>query len=185
MARRPPAVRVTQERTLVVARMLIAAYFIANATGLAISPGGIAFVPSSEPATVSAWASTTVVWLTGVAILVGRSVRPAALILALHTIYSALVAHGGLLGGTVRPDMLVTEIALVGALALIALTASRDAAAARHRPDMPTARLNDPLRGAPQFRPALDLAAFQATLAEIEASERSAPSQPSALHRSA
>jgi len=185
MARKPPFVRATQSRALSAARMLIATYFIANATGLAISPGGIAFVPSTEPATVSAWAATTVVWLTSVAIFVGRSVRPAALILGLHSAYSALAAHGGLFGGPVSPDMLVTEIAMVGALTLVALTATRPADSGAEATPDPQARLNDPLGTSPQFRPSLDLAAFQATLAEIEAAERSEPEAPLALQRSA
>ncbi|TCP40960.1 DoxX family membrane protein [Rhodovulum marinum] len=177
---KPPLVQATSCRALAAARMLVASYFIAHATGVIVVPDGIDFVPRTDTATVASWATITVVWLTGVALFVGRIVRPAALILGLYTVVSALVSHAGLFAAPIAHQTLWVEIAMVGALSLIALTA-RISECPLSRDGMGTqADRDDELS-----RTRLELAATRAALAEIQASETVISYAPAALRKSA
>jgi len=181
MTGKSPVVQGTSRRALAAARMLVAAYFIAHATGVIVMPEGIAFVPRGETASVASWATITVVWLTGVALFVGRIVRPAALILGLYTVCSALVSHAGLFAAPIAPQTLWVEIAMVGALSLVALTAKGVSGGSGWGED-------GRFRESDQdelSRTRLELAATRAALAEIQASDKVISYAPAAMRRSA
>ncbi|MEX5728918.1 putative membrane protein YphA (DoxX/SURF4 family) [Rhodovulum iodosum] len=123
MNRTSTAMRPSGTAALAAARMLIASYFIAHGSGLVVDPDATALIALVLPEGWAAWTSAGLVWLTGFAIFVGRYVRPAALLLAVHTVWTALVSHGGLAGAPVVIEPLWSDLAMVGALALVALTA--------------------------------------------------------------
>lgn len=183
MTGKSPLTPVTSGRALSAARMLVASYFIAHATGVIVVPEGMALVPRAETATVASWATITVVWLTGIALFVGRIVRPAALILALYTIVAALFSHAGLFTAPIAPQTLWVEIAMVGALSLIALTAGQATACGAGTRGGATAARRD--EDDELSRTKLELAATRAALAEIQATDNRISYPPSALRRTA
>jgi|GEM_PF-5803160 len=179
MTGKTPIVQVAKCRALAAARMLVASYFIAHATGIIVMPEGADLVPRAGTATVGSWTTITVVWLTGVALFVGRVVRPAALILALYTVCAALVSHSGLFVLPIAQHTLWMEVAMVGALVMIALTA-----------DLPTCRAMRGGIGADDpedelSRTRLELAATRAALAELQASDKVISYPPALIRRSA
>ncbi|GAA0301898.1 DoxX family protein [Rhodovulum strictum] len=180
MTGKPPLVQVASHRALAAARMLVAAYFIAHATGIIVMPDGTDLVPRAETASVVSWAAITVVWLTGIALFLGRIVRPAALILAIYTVCVALISHAGLFAMPGPNHALWVELALVGALVMIALTV-------HYKPGSPTQDSDDRAAAAEDelFRTRLELAETRAALAEIQASDKRISYAPPLMRRSA
>lgn len=180
MPGKTPLLQVTSRRALTIGRMLVASYFIAHAAGLIVVPEGIDFVPRSDTATVASWATITVVSLTSMALFLGRIVRPAALILALYTVVSALVSHTGVFATPMVKQTLWIEIAMLGALSLIALT-DRGALGTLAR----DGKAIEPAWDDDLSRTRLELAATRAALAEIQASETVISYAPAAVGKSA
>ncbi|TCO69758.1 DoxX family membrane protein [Rhodovulum euryhalinum] len=180
MTGKSPLVQATSCRALSTARMLVASYFIAHATGIIVMPEGVDFVPRAETATVASWAAITVVWLTGVALFVGRIVRPAALTLGIYTVCSALFSHAGLFFLPMARQTLWVELAMVGTLVMIALGDKAGTCAAPRRRGATGFDAEDELS-----RTRLELAATRAALAEIQASDKVISYAPGTIRRSA
>ncbi|WP_132695329.1 hypothetical protein [Rhodovulum steppense] len=159
--------------------MLVATYFIAHATGFIVVTDDVDLVPRAGTATVVSWATMTIVWLTGVALFIGRIIRPAAVILALYTLCAALVSHSGLFAKPIVRHTLWVEVVMVGALAMIALTAKLQSC--RSEGLRKAADDNDD----ESSRSRLELAATRAALAEIQASDQRISYPPALMRRSA
>ena len=112
---------VASQATLVAVRILIASYFAASVGMLDVMPGA-AFLSGVMPLDYARLASTAILFLTSFLIMLGRFVRPAALLLAVFAFWASF---GTTFPGEFSPENLLAfwrDMALVGALLLIAAT---------------------------------------------------------------
>ncbi|MBD3677843.1 MAG: hypothetical protein HUJ27_05490 [Rhodobacteraceae bacterium] len=111
----------TSDVALAAARMLIASYFIAKASGFVVDSDTDALVKVVLPDDTAAWAAAGFVYLTAFFVMVGRYTRGAALLLATYSVWSSIVANVGL---SSQADVaeLWSDLAMVGALLLVSLT---------------------------------------------------------------
>jgi uncharacterized membrane protein YphA (DoxX/SURF4 family) len=106
---------------LSVVRILIASYFLATGSGLIIEPTSRMFFDAVLSQQNAALLTTSYLFITAFAIMVGRAVRPAALLLAIYIFWSGFVHYR--IGGS--PEALSAywrDMALLGAVLLIAVT---------------------------------------------------------------
>ncbi|MCG6903067.1 MAG: DoxX family protein [Rhodobacter sp.] len=106
---------------LSVVRILIASYFLATATGLVFEPGSRTFLDAVLPADQAQVATTTYLFVTAFAIMVGFAVRPAALLLAVYIFWSGFL-HYDFGGGPEALAVFWRDMALLGSILLIAVT---------------------------------------------------------------
>ncbi len=102
-------------------RILIGSYFLAAGTGLILEPSSRTFFDGVLPADISAVTTTLYLFVTAFMIMVGKAVRPAALMLALYIFWSAFVTFE--LG--ISAEGLTSfwrDMALLGAVLLVAVT---------------------------------------------------------------
>lgn len=111
----------TSDVALAAARMLIASYFIAKATGFVVDSDTDALISVILPSDTAAWASAGFVYLTAFFVMVGRYTRGAALLLATYSVWSSIVANVAP-SGKADVSELWSDLAMVGALLLVSLT---------------------------------------------------------------
>ncbi len=120
--RRPTQKTEAVSRTVLsVVRILIASYFLAMATGLIFEPASRTFLDAVLPAEQAQFASTTYLFLTAFWIMVGRAVRPAALLLAVYIFWSGFL-HYDISSNSLELSAYWRDMALMGAVLLIAVT---------------------------------------------------------------
>lgn len=120
---RPASQRSTMvSRTVLsVVRILIASYFLATATGLIFEPASRMFLDAVLSHQNATLATTIYLFATSFLIMVGKAVRPAALLLAVYIFWSGFLHYD--IGGS--PEALGAywrDMALLGAVLLIAVT---------------------------------------------------------------
>ena len=119
---RPYVIGTPVSRTMfAIIRVLIASYFLATATGLILEPGSRTFFDGVLPADSAAFATTMYLFVTAFAIMVGKLVRPASLLLALYIFWSAFV-HFELGSSPAALGSFWRDMALLGAVLLVAVT---------------------------------------------------------------
>lgn len=106
---------------LAAVRILIASFFLARGSGLIKLPGDYQLFGAVLPEAQAVMATTVLLFGTGFLIMVGRAVRPAALLLAVFVFWSGFLHHDiasdpQALSGFWR------DMALLGAVMLIAMT---------------------------------------------------------------
>ena len=106
---------------LSVVRILIASYFLAMATGLVFEPASRTFLDPLLPLEYAQLTSTTYLFVTAFAIMVGVFLRPAALLLAVYIFWSGFL-HYDLGGSQAALSAYWRDMALLGAILLIAVT---------------------------------------------------------------
>ena len=106
---------------LSVVRILIASYFLAMATGLVFEPASRTFLDPILPLEYAQLTSTTYLFVTAFAIMVGVFLRPAALLLAVYIFWSGFL-HYDLGGSQAALSAYWRDMALLGAILLIAVT---------------------------------------------------------------
>ena len=118
---RPSDIGVMVSRTVLsVVRILIASYFLASATGLIFEPASRTFLDAVLPSTEAQLVTTTYLFVTSFAIMVGVLVRPAALLLAVYIFWSGFLHYD-----LAEPAALAAfwrDMALLGAVLMIAVT---------------------------------------------------------------
>ncbi len=106
---------------LAVVRILIASYFLATATGLIFEPGARTIFNAILLEQHAQMAATIYLFVTAFAVMVGKAVRPAALLLAVYIFWSGFLhfnegSDPAALSGFWR------DMALLGAVLLVAVT---------------------------------------------------------------
>ena len=118
---RPSDIGVMVSRTVLsVVRILIASYFLASATGLIFEPASRTFLDAVLPQTQAQLVTTTYLFVTAFAIMVGVFVRPAALLLAVYIFWSGFVHYD--LANPAALAAFWRDMALLGAVLMIAVT---------------------------------------------------------------
>ncbi len=107
---------------LAVVRILIASYFLAAATGLVFQPASRTFLDAVLPTGPAQFVTTTYLYVTAFAIMVGFAVRPAALLLAIYIFWSAFVQFDQAEALDLALSEFWRDVALIGALTLVAST---------------------------------------------------------------
>jgi len=103
-----------------VARMLIASYFIARVLGLSVAAAGDELVPFRDmPGEYSELVAAGVLLILSLAMFFGVQVRLAALLLAVHLFWTSFLMNY-LIGTTPMLDAFWRDLALIGALSLVA-----------------------------------------------------------------
>lgn len=118
---RPSDIGVMVSRTVLsVVRILIASYFLAAATGLIFEPASRTFLDAVLPQSQAQLVTTTYLFITSFAIMVGVLVRPAALLLSVYIFWSGFLHYD-----LAQPAALAAfwrDMALLGAVLMIAVT---------------------------------------------------------------
>ncbi len=118
---RPADVGVMVSRTVLsVVRILIASYFLATATGLIFEPASRTFLDAVLPVSQAQFVTTTYLFLTSFAIMVGIAVRPCALLLSIYIFWSGFLHYD--LGDPVALSAFWRDMALLGSVLMIAVT---------------------------------------------------------------
>lgn len=106
---------------LSVVRILIASYFLATATGLVFDASSRTFFDAVLPGQTAQLVATIYLFVTAFAIMVGKAVRPAALLLAIYIFWSGFV-HYEFGADAAALSAFWRDMALLGAILLIAVT---------------------------------------------------------------
>jgi len=101
-------------------RILIASYFLANATGLVFDPSSRTFFDGLLPADQAALATTIYLFGTAFLIMVGYAVRFAALLLAVFVFWSGYVQFETAVSASALTDFW-RDMAMLGMLLMIAV----------------------------------------------------------------
>ena len=121
-ATRPTMVSTQVSRTVLsTVRILIASYFLATATGLVLEPSNRTLFGSVMLAQHANIAATIYLFVTAFAIMVGKAVRPAALLLAIYIFWSGFL-HYDFSDSADALSKFWRDMALLGAILLIAVT---------------------------------------------------------------
>jgi len=115
-------VRTQVSRTvLATVRILIASYFLATATGLIFEPATRSLLGGVLAAEHANLAATVYLFVTAFAIMVGKAVRPAALLLAVYIFWSGFL-HYDFDRSVAGLSHFWRDMALLGAILLVAVT---------------------------------------------------------------
>ncbi len=121
-ATRPNMISTQVSRTVLsTVRILIASYFLATATGLVLEPSNRTLFGSVMLADHANLAATIYLFITAFAIMVGKAVRPAALLLAIYIFWSGFL-HYDFSDSADALSKFWRDMALLGAILLIAVT---------------------------------------------------------------